>query len=161
VRYPRGTGPGTPIEHEFTALPVGRAQVRREGRSGLLLLAFGTMVEPCEAIAARLDATLVNMRFVKPVDAELVARLAATHAAIVTLEENVVAGGAGSGVAEVLATLGIERRVLHIGLPDGFVEHGSRSDCLAMAGLDQAGIERAIARHWPAHKPALALASAR
>src|SRR6188508_336108 len=72
VRYPRGTGPGMPIEHEFTALPVGRAQVRREGRSGLLLLAFGTMVEPCEAIAARLDATLVNMRFVKPIDAELV-----------------------------------------------------------------------------------------
>ena len=161
VRYPRGTGPGAHIEHEFTALPVGRAQVRREGRSGLLLLAFGTMVEPCEAIAARLDATLVNMRFVKPIDAELVARLAATHAAIVTVEENVVAGGAGSGVAEVLATLGIERRMLHIGLPDGFVEHGSRSDCLAMAGLDQAGIERAIARHWPAHKPALALASAR
>jgi 1-deoxy-D-xylulose-5-phosphate synthase len=161
VRYPRGTGPGVPIEHEFSALPVGRAQVRREGRSGLLLLAFGTMVEPCEAIAARLDATLVNMRFVKPIDVELLARLAATHSAIVTVEENVVAGGAGSAVAEALATLGIERRVLHIGLPDGFIEHGSRSDCLAVAGLDQGGIERAIARCWPAHNPALALASAR
>jgi 1-deoxy-D-xylulose-5-phosphate synthase len=161
VRYPRGTGPGVRTEHELTALPIGRGQVRREGRSGLLMLAFGAMVEPCEAIAQRLDATLVNMRFVKPLDAELIARLAATHEAIVTVEENVVAGGAGSAVAEVLASLGIERRILHIGLPDEFVEHGSRSDCLAMAGLDQVGIERAIARTWPAHKPALALASAR
>jgi 1-deoxy-D-xylulose-5-phosphate synthase len=161
VRYPRGTGPGARIEHELAALPTGRAQVRREGRSGLLILAFGTMVEPCEAIAARLDATLVNMRFVKPLDTELIARLAATHEAIVTVEENVVAGGAGSGVAEALATLGIERRILHVGLPDEFVEHGSRGDNLAVAGLDQAGIERAIARTWPAHKPALVLASAR
>jgi 1-deoxy-D-xylulose-5-phosphate synthase len=161
VRYPRGTGPGVRVEHEFNALPVGRAQVRREGRSGLLMLAFGTMVEACEAIAPRLDATLVNMRFVKPLDTELVARLAATHDAIVTVEENVVAGGAGSGVAEALAALGIERRILHIGLPDEFVEHGTRADNLAVAGLDQAGIERAIARAWPAHKPTLAVASAR
>jgi 1-deoxy-D-xylulose-5-phosphate synthase len=161
VRYPRGTGPGARIEHELTALPIGRAQVRREGRSALLMLAFGTMVDPCEAIAARLDATLVNMRFVKPLDTELIARMAATHEAIVTVEENVVAGGAGGGVAEALASLGIERRILHIGLPDEFVEHGSRGDNLAVAGLDHAGIERAIARTWPAHKPALALASAR
>ena len=90
-----------------------------------------------------------------------IARLAATHEAIVTVEENVVAGGAGSGVGEALAALGIERRVLPIGLPDEFVEHGTRADNLAMAGLDQGGIERAIARTWPAHKPALALASAR
>jgi 1-deoxy-D-xylulose-5-phosphate synthase len=161
VRYPRGPGPGARIEQAFTALPVGRAEVRREGRSGLLLLAFGTMVAPCEAIANRLDATLVNMRFVKPIDAELVGRLAASHSAIVTIEENVVAGGAGSAVAEALATLAIERRILHIGLPDTFIEHGSRNDCLAMAGLDEAGIERAIARAWPTHKPALVLASAR
>jgi 1-deoxy-D-xylulose-5-phosphate synthase len=161
VRYPRGTGPGVRVEHELTALPVGRAQVRREGRSGLLILAFGTMVDSSDAIAARLDATLVNMRFVKPLDTELIARMAATHEAIVTVEENVVAGGAGGGVAEALASLGIERRILHIGLPDEFVEHGSRGDNLAVAGLDHAGIERAIARTWPAHKPALALASAR
>jgi 1-deoxy-D-xylulose-5-phosphate synthase len=161
VRYPRGTGPGARVEQELVALPVGRAQVRREGRSGLLLLAFGTMVTPCEALAERLDATLVNMRFVKPLDEELVIRLAATHSAIVTVEENVVAGGAGSAVAECLAEHALERRVHHVGLPDEFIEHGSRGDCLAMAGLHQAGIEQSISRFWHGQKPTLALASAR
>jgi 1-deoxy-D-xylulose-5-phosphate synthase len=161
VRYPRGSGPGVSIEAGMTALPVGRGEVRREGRSGLLLLAFGAMVAPCLAIADRLDATLVNMRFVKPIDADLVGRLAASHAAIVTIEENVVAGGAGSAVAECLAELAIARRIHHIGLPDEFIEHGTRADCLAMAGLDVAGIEQSIARFWHGQKPTLALASAR
>ncbi|HEX7373467.1 MAG TPA: 1-deoxy-D-xylulose-5-phosphate synthase [Steroidobacteraceae bacterium] len=153
VRYPRGQGPGVAVEAEMTPLPIGRAEVRREGRSGLLLLAFGTMVAPCTALADRLDATLVNMRFVKPLDEELVVRLAASHTCIVTLEENVVAGGAGSAVSECLAAQGIERPTHHLGIPDRFIEHGSREDCLRMAGLDTAAIERAIGDIWAAHRP--------
>jgi 1-deoxy-D-xylulose-5-phosphate synthase len=149
VRYPRGQGPGTRIQSEMKALPIGRADVRREGRSGLLLLAFGSMVPPCVDIAERLDATLVNMRFVKPLDEETVCRLAGTHTCIVTLEENVVAGGAGSAVGECLAAHGIERVLRHIGIPDRFIEHGSRDECLRQVGLDAAGIEAAIAEVWP------------
>jgi 1-deoxy-D-xylulose-5-phosphate synthase len=137
----------------MTALPIGRAEIRREGRSGLLLLAFGTMVAPCIAIAERLDATLVNMRFVKPLDEDAVRRLAASHSCVVTLEENVIAGGGGSAVGECLAAQGIERSLHHIGIPDRFIEHGSREDCLRMAGLDAAGVERAIAQIWAAERP--------
>ena len=154
VRYPRGQGPGVKIEQEMTALPIGRAELRREGRSGLLLLSFGTMLASCVALADRLDATLVNMRFVKPLDEELVRRLAASHECIVTLEENAVAGGAGSAVAECLAAHGIERPIHHVGIPDRFIEHGSRDDCLRMAGLDAAGVERAVVDFWAAHRPA-------
>ncbi len=161
VRYPRGQGPGVPIVGEMTALPLGRAEVRREGRSGLLLLAFGTMVAPCEPIAARLDATLVNMRFVKPLDAELVRRLAASHECIVTIEENAVAGGAGSAVSECLAATGVERIVHHVGIPDRFIEHGSREDCLAAAGLDAAGVAQQIERLWPARNGILAAVGGR
>jgi len=161
VRYPRGQGPGARIESEMSALPVGRAEIRREGRSGLLLLAFGTMVAPCRTIADRLDATLVNMRFVKPLDEDLVGRLAASHDCIITLEENAVAGGAGSAVAECLAALGIERPIHHIGIPDRFIEHGTREDCLVMAGLDVAGLERQIARLWPASPTVVAAAGGR
>jgi 1-deoxy-D-xylulose-5-phosphate synthase len=160
VRYPRGQGPGVTPVAEMTALPVGRADVRREGRSGLLLLAFGTMVAPCVALAERLDATLVNMRFVKPLDEDTVCRLAATHSCIVTLEENVVAGGAGSAVSECLAAHGLEASVHHVGIPDRFIEHGSREDCLVMAGIDAAGVERQVLRIWaeqgPAARPAVA-----
>jgi 1-deoxy-D-xylulose-5-phosphate synthase len=161
VRYPRGQGPGVNVEAEMTALPVGRAELRREGRGGLLLLAFGSMVPPCVPLAERLDATLVNMRFVKPLDEELVCRLALDHERIVTIEENAVAGGAGSAVGECLAAHGIERDVRHIGIPDRFIEHGSREDCLAMAGLDVAGLERAIAALWPAQPAARAHARRR
>jgi 1-deoxy-D-xylulose-5-phosphate synthase len=149
------------IEPEMKALPIGRAEIRREGRSGLLLLAFGTMVAPCAALADRLDATLVNMRFVKPLDEETVCRLAASHSCIVTIEENVVAGGAGSAVGECLAAQGVERTVRHVGIPDRFIEHGSREDCLRMAGLDTAGVERAIAQIWADETPARAAAGAR
>jgi 1-deoxy-D-xylulose-5-phosphate synthase len=154
VRYPRGQGPGVRVEKEMSALPVGRAEIRREGRSGLGLLAFGAMVAPCAAIAERLDATLVNMRFVKPLDVELVARLAATHRALVTVEENVVAGGAGSAVNEVLAVVKLAPAVLNVGLPDRFVEHGTREDCLQMAGLDAASLERSIGGFWRGLQPA-------
>jgi 1-deoxy-D-xylulose-5-phosphate synthase len=161
VRYPRGQGPGTRLEPEMTALPVGRAELRREGRSGLLLLAFGSMVAACEPLAERLDATLVNMRFVKPLDEELVCRLALAHDRIATVEENAVAGGAGSAVSECLAAHGIERDLRHVGIPDKFIEHGSREDCLALAGLDSAGLERTLARFWPAQPAALVVAGGR
>ena len=145
----------------MSVLPVGRAEVRREGRSGLLLLAFGTMVAPCVALAERLDATLVNMRFVKPLDEDTVCRLAATHSCIVTLEENVVAGGAGSAVSECLAAHGIEAQVHHIGIPDRFIEHGSREDCLVMAGIDTAGLEKQVQRIWVDHRPSRPLVAGR
>jgi len=160
VRYPRGPGPGAPLVTVMSALPVGHAEIRREGRSGLLLLAFGTMVAPCVALAEKLDATLVNMRFVKPLDEDTVCRLAATHSCIVTLEENVVAGGAGSAVGECLAAHGVEAQVHHIGIPDRFIEHGSREDCLVMAGIDAPGLENQVQRIWADHRPTrLAVAS--
>ena len=158
VRYPRGQGPGAAIEERMTALEVGRAELRREGRSGLAILAFGSMVAPCAAIAERLDATLVNMRFVKPLDAELVLRLARTHECIVTVEENVVAGGAGSAVGECLAEAGVERELHHVGIPDRYIEHGSRQDCLVLAGLDAAGLAAQFERLWPARDEARAAA---
>jgi 1-deoxy-D-xylulose-5-phosphate synthase len=148
VRYPRGQGPGVPLVEAMTALPVGKAQVRREGRSGLAILAFGAMVSASEALAERLDATLVNMRFVKPLDADLVIRIADRHEYLVTVEENVVAGGAGSAVVELLNQQGYVRPVLQLGLPDRFVEHGSRADNLVTAGLDPAGIQSAVERWW-------------
>jgi 1-deoxy-D-xylulose-5-phosphate synthase len=148
VRYPRGTGPGVPIAAEMAALPVGKAQVRREGRSGLALFAFGALVEPAQKIAERLDATLVNMRFVKPLDEDLLIALAARHRAIVTLEENATAGGAGSGVAELLASEGLQVPLLQLGIPDRFIEHGSRESCLQAAGLDAAGLNASIERWW-------------
>jgi 1-deoxy-D-xylulose-5-phosphate synthase len=152
VRYPRGSGPGVAIERELTTLPIGRAQVRRHGR-GLALLAFGCMVAPAEKVGAELQATVVNMRFVKPLDEELILKLARTHEALVTLEDNAVAGGAGSGVAEVLASHGIEIPLLHLGLPDEFLEHGSREDLLSQAGLDAAAIRRAILERFPQFAP--------
>ncbi len=148
VRYPRGTGPGVPIAQEMTALPVGRGMVVREGRSGLALLGFGPMVELSRDIANRLDATLVNMRYIKPLDEDLVLSLAARHRAIITIEENAVAGGAGSAVAELLASEGVLMPLLQLGIPDRFIEHGSRDTCLAAAGLDAAGLSSSIERWW-------------
>jgi 1-deoxy-D-xylulose-5-phosphate synthase len=157
VRYPRGQGPGVAMEETMRAFPIGRAQTRREGRSGLAIIAVGAMVPLCERIADKLDATLVNLRFVKPLDEELIARIAATHAALVTVEENVVAGGAGSAIDELLAAGGQTVPTLNLGVPDRFIEHGSREDCLASAGLDVASIEAAIIRWW--RVPARAAAS--
>lgn len=156
VRYPRGQGPGTAIESTMRALPIGKAQSRREGRSGLAIIAVGAMVPFCERIAEHLDATLINLRFIKPLDEELLLRIAASHRSIVTIEENVVAGGAGSAIAECLAAHGHVLPTLHLGIPDRFIEHGSRSDCLTAAGLDIPSIEGAISRWW--HVPARAAA---
>jgi 1-deoxy-D-xylulose-5-phosphate synthase len=148
VRYPRGQGPGVAPVEEMTALPVGRAEIRREGRSGLLILAFGALVKSAEVIGERLDATVVNMRFVKPLDEELVLRLAAKHSALVTIEENAIAGGAGSAVIELLANCATALPTLSLGIPDRFIEHGSREDCLIQAKLDQTGLSNAVERWW-------------
>jgi 1-deoxy-D-xylulose-5-phosphate synthase len=147
VRYPRGTGPGVAVAAEMTTLAVGRAHIRREGRSGLAILVFGTLLESARKIAERLDATLVNMRFVKPLDENLIMSIAGRHRAIVTIEENAVMGGAGSAVGELLASEGVQLPLHHIGIPDRFIEHGSRETCLAAAGLDLAGLTANV-EHW-------------
>jgi 1-deoxy-D-xylulose-5-phosphate synthase len=148
VRYPRGSGPGVPVQKEMSALPIGRAQVRREGKSGLALLVFGALLAPAQAIAERLDATLVNMRFVKPLDEDLLIALAARHRAFVSIEENAIRGGAGSAIGELLASEGLQIPLLQVGIPDRFIEHGSRDGCLAAAGLDAAGLAASIERWW-------------
>jgi len=148
VRYPRGSGPGVPVVSEMSALPLGKAQLRREGKSGLALLAFGALLAPAAAIAEAFDATLVNMRFVKPLDEELILTLAARHRALITIEENAVLGGAGSAVVELLAAEGLSLPLLQLGIPDRFIAHGSREGCLAAAGLDAAGLRASIERWW-------------
>jgi 1-deoxy-D-xylulose-5-phosphate synthase len=139
VRYPRGTGPGVEVEKEMTALPIGKAEIRRKGK-GLAILAFGTMVEPCERIAEELDATIVNMRFVKPIDEMLIVEMCGAHDLIITVEENVIAGGAGAAVNEVIAAHGIKQKIANYGLPDRLLQHGSREDMLRDAKLDYDGI---------------------
>jgi 1-deoxy-D-xylulose-5-phosphate synthase len=148
IRYPRGTGPGAAIAAEMTALPVGQAQLRREGRSGLAILAFGALVDSAQKIAERLDATLVNMRFVKPLDEKMVVSIAERHQAIITIEENAIMGGAGAGVGELLVAAGIQLPLLHIGIPDLFIEHGTRDTCLSKAGLDLAGLTTQVDAWW-------------
>jgi 1-deoxy-D-xylulose-5-phosphate synthase len=153
VRYPRGTGPGVAVHDAMRALPLGRGVVLREGRSGLALLAFGSLVASAERIGAELDATVVNMRYVKPMDEELIARVAARNAHIITLEENVIAGGAGSAVGEVLAAQGAGGALLHIGIPDRPIPHGTRDDCLADAGLDLEALRAQIGAWWRPMRP--------
>jgi len=153
VRYPRGTGPGVPVVAEMSALPVGRAQLRREGRSGLALLAFGALLAPAAQIAEALDATLVNMRFVKPLDEDMVIALATRHRALVTFEENATQGGAGSAVGELLAAEGLQVPLLQLGIPDHFIAHGSREGCLAAAGLDAASLAASVERWWTLQAP--------
>jgi 1-deoxy-D-xylulose-5-phosphate synthase len=148
IRYPRGTGPGVALVAEMTAIPVGQAQLRREGRSGLAILAFGALVDSAQKIAERLDATVVNMRFVKPLDENMVVSIAERHRAIITIEENAIMGGAGAGVGELLAAAGIQLPLLHIGIPDHFIEHGTRDTCLAKAGLDLAGLSTQVEQWW-------------
>jgi len=149
VRYPRGTGPGVAISESLDVLPIGKAELRQRG-SRLALLAFGALVPAAQQVGAELGLSVVNMRFVKPLDRALLLELANTHEGFVTLEDNVVAGGAGSGVAELLAAEGIAMPILHLGLPDMFQHHASREDLLAEAGLDAAGIRAAISARWPA-----------
>ena len=143
VRYPRGSGTGAAVVREFTALPMGKAERRREGRR-IALLAFGTMLAPALTAGEALGATVVNMRWVKPIDDAMLKELAASHDALVTIEEHVVAGGAGSAVAESLAAQGLSVPLLHVGLPDRFVDHGEQAQLLRLESLDAGGIERRV-----------------
>ena len=148
VRYPRGTGPGVALDATLDTLPIGKAELRRKG-SRIALLAFGALVPAAETVAAELGLSMVNMRFVKPLDRALLLELATSHESFVTLEDNVIAGGAGSGIAELLSDAGIAMPILHLGLPDAFQHHASREDLLAEAGLDVDGIRAAIIARWP------------
>jgi 1-deoxy-D-xylulose-5-phosphate synthase len=146
VRYPRGAGPGVAVESAMEALPLGKAEVRREGKR-VALLAFGSLLQPALEAGETFGATVVNMRFVKPLDQELVIRLARTHDLVVTVEENAIAGGAGSAVNECLAAAAVQTRVVNLGLPDRYIEHGDHKDQLAECGLDAAGIRRTLLRY--------------
>lgn len=147
VRYPRGVGPGVAPGQELIDLPLGKGEIRRRGRD-VALLAFGSMLTPALEAAQEIDATVANMRFVKPIDRELIAELAREHSLLVSVEENALIGGAGAEVARVLEELGNDgnrsARLVRIGLPDHFVDHGDQAQLLAEAGLDQAGIIRVV-----------------
>ncbi len=143
VRYPRGSGTGVEVQAALQTLPVGRGEVRRQGKQ-VAILAFGSMLAPALAAAEALDATVANMRYVKPLDEALVLQLAREHTLLVTVEENVIQGGAGSAVAECLAQHGVVAPILHLGLPDVFIEQGEPGKLLADCGLDAVGVEKAI-----------------
>ncbi|SDH10946.1 1-deoxy-D-xylulose-5-phosphate synthase [Propionivibrio dicarboxylicus] len=146
VRYPRGAGIGAAIDPTLRELPIGKGEIRRQG-TGTALLAFGTTLAPALDAAEVLDATVANMRFVKPIDRELILALAREHSLLVSIEENVVIGGAGSEVARVLEEAGSTARLVRIGLPDRFIEHGDQSRLLSELGLDKDGIVRSVLNH--------------
>jgi 1-deoxy-D-xylulose-5-phosphate synthase len=143
VRYPRGAGTGAEVEKEMRALPIGKGEIKRSGKK-VALLAFGAMLKPALEAAEALDATVANMRFVKPLDVDLIRDLSKSHDLLVTVEEHQVMGGAGSAVCEALAGLGAHNRVLLLGLPDRFVDHGDAGKLLASVGLDAAGILNSV-----------------
>lgn len=143
VRYPRGQGPGTPIQTEMTELEIGKAEIRREGQK-VAMLAFGSMLGPALEAGEQLDATVVNMRFIKPLDTNLIEQLANSHDLLVTIEENASMGGAGSAINEYLINHKVDCKVINLGLPDHFVSHGSSHQLLAECGLDKQGIIDAI-----------------
>ena len=143
VRYPRGGGPGTEIKQDLTSIKIGKGEIRRQGKK-IAILAFGSMLTPSLAAAEELDATVANMRFVKPLDVDLVMQLANSHDLIVTAEENTVMGGAGAAVIEALQAIRKNNNVLCLGLPDTFIEHGIHETMLAECGLDAKGIKAAI-----------------
>jgi 1-deoxy-D-xylulose-5-phosphate synthase len=158
VRYPRGSGAGVPMGSDLVGWTWGKGELRRQGRR-IAILAFGTLLHPALAAAEKLDASVANMRFAKPLDIDLVLQLARTHEAFVTVEEGAVMGGAGSAVLEALAAAGVTLPVLQLGLPDHFVEHGDPAKLIAMCGLDAAGIEQSVVKRFGAHlalvKPAV------
>ena len=147
VRYPRGAGVGVPAGSDLAALPFAKAEIRREGSSGLAILAFGPLLYSALAVAEKLDATVVNMRWAKPLDTAMLQRIASTHAQLVTVEDSCLMGGAGSAVLEALQDLQLCKPVLRLGLPDDFIEHGDPAKLMALQGLDAAGIETSI-RAW-------------
>jgi 1-deoxy-D-xylulose-5-phosphate synthase len=146
VRYPRGQGPGATIDPGLEPLPVGEAQLRRHGHK-IAILAFGSMLQPALDAAEQIDASVINMRFVKPLDSKMLQKIAASHDLLLSIEENVVAGGAGSAVNEWLQANDFATPIINLGLPDRFVEHGTTSELLAECGLDTQGILRAIVAH--------------
>ena len=148
VRYPRGAGAGVAPEPGLQSLPFAKGEIRRSG-AGIAILAFGTLLYPALAAAEKLGATMVNMRWAKPLDIELLLKVASTHDALVTVEEGAIMGGAGSAVSEALHAAGVVKPVLHLGLKDEFIEHGDPAKLLGLQGLDAAGIEAAISKRFP------------
>jgi len=153
VRYPRGAGVGAAVDAGLQALPFGKGELRRPralvadgARRGVAILAFGTLLYPALAAAERLNATVVNMRWAKPLDVDLLLEVAAQHEALVTVEEGAIMGGAGSAVGEALQAAGVVRPLLQLGLRDEFIEHGDPARLLELQGLDAAGIEASV-RH--------------
>ena len=143
VRYPRGAGIGAVVETELSSIEMGKGEIRRQGK-GVVILAFGTMLAPSLQAAETLNATVANMRFIKPLDTALVAELAASHDLLVTIEEGSIMGGAGSAVTEALSAAGIVKPILQLGLPDKFIDHGDATQLLAQCGLDAAGITASV-----------------
>ncbi|MDO9422290.1 MAG: 1-deoxy-D-xylulose-5-phosphate synthase [Herminiimonas sp.] len=154
VRYPRGGGIGAKVANTLETIPLGTGEIRREGKN-IAILAFGTMVAPSLKAGEELDATVANMRFVKPLDVELLKRLAATHDAFVTVEEGAIMGGAGAAVAEAMAAEGIVKPLLNLGLPDQFIDHGDAAQLLAACGLDAKGIAASIRQRFSKDEPRL------
>jgi 1-deoxy-D-xylulose-5-phosphate synthase len=148
VRYPRGAGVGAAVSASLEHLPYGSAELRRTGKSGLAFLAFGSLLYPALQAAEALDATVVNMRWVKPLDVEMLREVAQSHSRLVTVEEGCVMAGAGSAVGEALQAMACSRELLQLGLPDVFIEHGDPAKLLAMQGLDAVGIERSVRQRW-------------
>lgn len=154
VRYPRGTGSGVAVDDTLESLPIGKGEICRKGQ-GIALLSFGTLLEQAMEAGEKMDATVANMRFIKPLDESLLLELSGSHELLVTLEDNVIMGGAGSAVSEFLASRGITTHLLQLGLPDHFVEQGSRNELLAECGLDSDGIIRALKAHELENQPSV------
>ncbi len=154
VRYPRGAGIGAAVEKTLETLPLGKGEIRRQGK-GVAILAFGSLLAPALGAGDKLNATVANMRFIKPLDVELVKQLAASHDALVTVEEGCIMGGAGAAVSEALAAAGINKPVLHLGLPDRFIDHGDAAQLLAQCGLDADGIAQSITQRFGKDEPKL------
>jgi 1-deoxy-D-xylulose-5-phosphate synthase len=161
VRYPRGAGAGTAMEPGLQPLPYGKGEIRRQAAQpgGIAILAFGTLLYPALVVANALDATVANMRWAKPLDVALLLHIAATHTALVTVEDGAVMGGAGSAVQEALQAAGITLPVLTLGLSDTFIEHGDPAVLMAMQGLDAVGIQKSIEKRFPVqvHKAQIAI----
>jgi 1-deoxy-D-xylulose-5-phosphate synthase len=154
VRYPRGAGIGAAVGTGLDTIPLGMGELRRSGKQ-VAILAFGTMLAPALKAAEELNATVANMRFVKPLDTALVLELAAGHDLLVTVEEGCIMGGAGSAVAEALAAAGVVRPLLQLGLPDKFIDHGDAPQLLAQCGLDAAGIAASVRQRLGKTEPRL------
>ncbi len=150
IRYPRGAGVGTEVSKELDTIPMGKGEIRRTGQQ-VAIMAFGTMLHPALQAAEQLGATVANMRFVKPLDVELIKQLADSHDILVSVEEGTRMGGAGSAIAEALAELGISKPLLILGLPDVFIDHGDAGQLLTLCGLDSAGIQKSIRQVLDAH----------